>query len=1175
MTTIAGERRIVTVLFADVVGSTTISERLGPERFALLMDEVMRIMGAEVERFEGTVVQFVGDELYAVFGAPRSHEDDSERAVRAGMAIQRALGRYAQEVLEAYGVELAVRIAINTGPVVIRPESDDPYNAMGDTVNVASRIQKLVAGGEIVIGRETKAQVDSCFELEKMGSHELRGVTAPVETFRVLGPLEDVPEQPLGLLVGRDFELTVLERAFDGLAEGRGTIVSIVGEPGIGKSRLLAEATGKYRDRIRFIEGRALSYASNLPYWPIRELLREWLGVGSSAPEARARLELKAALSQLFGEEADAVYPFIGGLLGLALEPEAVERIRELSRESVQRETYELVRDLVVRIARESSMCLVLEDLQWADESTLELLEKLLSVTEQSAVGLVFLYRSERELASWRLGERARQRHPHRYREIELEPLPDDASRALAASVAGAELPEPVAQLLAVRSGGNPFFLEEALHDLVERGSLTRENGRLVLAVGEDELAVPTLLQGALQARLDRLDPQTRETLNLAAVIGRTFAMPLLERILSNEHVVSALAALQRLDLVVEQIRRPVPQFRFRHGLVQEVAYASLVDSKRRKLHLKVGEALEALYPDGPEEVYGVLARHFTEADAPEKAADYLLLAGDAARALYADQQAIAHYSRAREFLARLGDDRRARDTLFKIALARHLAFDFAGAEEAYDEAFCCRVDEPPPPERTERIETVIDERPEDFVPGDLYSTQSLQLAAHLFRGLLAVDGGLTVVPDMADNFRVSSDGTSYLFRLREGARWSDGEPLTADDFVFAWQRLREEERTTAFLLGDICNAEALDDRTLEVQVCDPRSYLPYLLASWAFPWPRHKVEELGDDWRRPDHLVSNGPFVLSELDDEHALLTANPYWNGAHGNVREILVQFRGSDTEVVEGWLAGSYDVAGVHDERALAAPNTLHDPVSLLTTNFLGFRTDRPPLSNVLVRRAFAHALDRSRLGPSFGSITRLVTRGGALPPAMPGHSPKAGIEYDPGQARRLLEEAGFPDGRGLPELELAVPAWLERPETITDQWAELGIRVRVRRVSKHLCQADLGTSADLYVTGWTADFPDPEGFFLGLFSHGRWPIVYRDDELLELLTRARAAKEQGERMRLYHEIDHTWVRDQAAIVPLTYSRMLLLRRPWIEGVVLNPLGRTCLEQVVVKRSSPTPA
>jgi ABC-type transport system substrate-binding protein/class 3 adenylate cyclase len=1171
MTTIAGERRIVTVLFADVVGSTAISETLGPERFALLMDEVMRIMGAEVERLGGTVVQFVGDELYAVFGAPLSNEDDSERAVRTALAIQRALGRYAQDVSEAYGVELAVRIAINTGSVVIRPQSDDPYNAMGETVNVASRIQKLVSGGEIVIGRETKVQVDSCFELEEMGRQELRGLTDPVETYRVLGPLESVPEQPRGPLVGRDFELTVLERAFDSLGEGRGTIISIVGEPGIGKSRLLAEALRKYRDRIRVVEGRSLSYATGLPYWPVRELLREWLGVGSGAPEARTRLELKAALSQLFGDEADAAYPFVGSLLGLALEPDALARTRELSRESLQRGTYEVVSDLVARIALESSVCLVLEDLQWADDATLELLEQLLPVTEQAAVGLVFLYRTEREHGSWRLGERARQRYPHRYREIELQPLPEDASRALAASVAGAELPEPVAQLLADRSGGNPFFLEEALHDLVERGALKRDNGRLVLGVGEDELAVPTLVQGALQARLDRLDPQARETLNLAAVIGRTFAMPLLEIVLPREHVLPALAELQRLDLVVEQRRRPVPEFRFRHGLVQEVAYKSLVESKRRKLHLRVGEALEALNPGRREEVYGVLARHFTEADAPEKAADYLLLAGDAARALYADHQAIEHYSRARDFLARLGDEHRARDTLFKIALAHHLSYDFARAEEAYDEAFSCRVDEPRRPERTERIETVMDERPEDFVPGDLYSTQSLQLAAHLFRGLLAVDGALTVVPDMADNFRVSSDGTSYLFRLREGARWSDGVPLTADDFVFAWQRLREEERRTAFLLGDICDAEALDDRTLEVRVCNPRSYLPYLLASWAFPWPRHKVEELGDDWRLPENLVSNGPFVISELEDDHALLTANPYWNGPHGNVCEIVVQFGQSDNEVVAGWLEGRYDVAGVHDARALEAPDTLHDPVSLLTTNFLGFRTDRPPFSNVLVRRAFAHGLDRSKLEPSFGSITRLVTRGGALPPAMPGHSLRAGIEYDQEQARRLLEEAGFPDGRGLPELELVVPAWLGHPETITDQWSELGIRTRIRRGQKHVCDLDLGATADLYVTGWTADFPDPEGFFLGLFSDGHWPAVHKDDEVLELLERARAASDQGERMRLYHEIDHTWVGQQAAIVPLTYSRMLLLRRPWIEGVVLNPLGRTCLEQVIVSRQS----
>jgi ABC-type transport system substrate-binding protein len=821
---------------------------------------------------------------------------------------------------------------------------------------------------------------------------------------------------------------------------------------------------------------------------------------------------------------------------------------------------------VVERLSAESSVCLVVEDLHWADESTLELLQALLPVTEEAAVGLVLLYRSERDHGSWRLGEHARQRYPHRYREIELRPLPDDASRTLATAAAGAELPESVADLLAMRAGDNPYFLEEALHDLIERGALQRSDGHYVLAVDASELSVPALVQGALQARLDRLGRETRDVVSIAAVIGRTFELPLLEEVLPEEHLLPSLTELQRLDLVVERRRRPVAEYSFRHGLVQEVAYASLVEAKRRKLHRLVGEALERLNPASAGEICGVLARHFAEADEAEKAAHYLLRAGDAARALYADQEAVEHYSRARGFLARLADNARMRETLFKIALARHLVFDFEGAEDAYDEAFCCRVEEPAPPVATERLVTTT-ERLRDIVPGDVYSMESLQITELLFRGLVAVDDAMTVVPDVADNLRVSSDGLTYLFRLREGVMWSDGEPLTAGDFVYAWDRLREEDRRTAFLLADIDSADALDDRTLEVRVREPRSYFPFLLASWAFPWPRHRCEDVGDAWRLPENLVSNGPFTLAELSDRRALLVANRYWNGPRGNVGEIEVEFAASDSEVVAGWDEGRFDVATVHDDRARHAPDTVPVEASLLSLNFLGFRADAEPFSNELLRRAFAHALDRSRLAPSFGALTRLATRRGALPPAMPGHSPRAGIDYDPDAARALLAEAGHPEGRGLPPLELLVPDWLEQPETLVDQWVELGIEIGVRRGGLSLCEADLG-DAHLFVAGWTADFPDPDGLFLGLYGGRDWPL-YTDDEIDELLRQARAVRNQSERMRLFHEIDRTWVRDRAALVPLTYKRMLLLQRPWVESVTVNALGRTNLACAVLSR------
>jgi ABC-type transport system substrate-binding protein/class 3 adenylate cyclase len=1174
MAVATGERRIVSVLVADVVGSTKIGEQLGPERTKFLIDEVMRIMTEQVRRFDGTVAQLVGDEMLAFFGAPVAHEDDSERAVRAALAIQRKIAQYAHEVEAAYGVKLAVRISVNTGPVVIGVQRDDtdgydPWNALGETVNVAHRLQEIADEGGVVVSPTTKRQIQSAFELEELGSQELKGLGAPLEVFRVTRLRESDPVAPTSPLVGRDFELTVLERVMDALVEGRGAIVSIMGEPGIGKTRLVWEMRNRYRDRVRFIEARGVSYAQTFPYWPIRELLREWLGVGASTPEARVRLELKAELANLFGEEADEAYPFFASLLGLTLEPDAAQSIRELNRESIQGRTFEVFFEFVCKLSEELPLCLVFEDLHWADDATLELLESLLGVTEESGVALFFLYRSEREHGSWRLGERARQQYPHRYREIEVRPLPSDSTRALIANAAEGEVPESVLELLSERSGGNPFFLEEAFRDLVERGALRRQNGSWELAVGEDELSVPALVQGALQARLDRLDPETREVLSVAAVIGRTFGVQLLERLVPRDQLMRALTELQRLDLIFEKRRRPNPEYRFRHGLVQEVAYASLVESKRRKLHKRVGEALEDIYRESPEEAYALLARHFSEAEEPRKAAEYLLKAGDAARAFYADKEALEHYHKARNFLARIGDDRRTRDTLFKMALAYHLAFDFEKAEEMYDEAFCCRVEEEPRLKPTERLETASG-RPQDLAPADVYTTEGAHFTELLFRGLLMVDSELNVVPAMADNFRVSSDGLNYLFRLRENVRWSDGHPVTAEDFAYAWRRMRELETRTAFLMEDVETAEALDDRTLEIRLREPRSYFPYILTSaWSFPWPRHRCEELGDGWATPENIVGNGPFMLAEYTNEYALLEANPHWDGPRGNVAEIHVAFREKGVELLTDWHERKLDLLHVWEPVSPDEPDTLRQVVPDLGLQYVGFNAKRPPFSNELVRKAFSHAVDRELFVKSHPTLARAATRGGAIPPAMPAHSHRIGAEHDPERARALLAEAGYPDGKGLPELEIVVPGWFQSPDGLVDQWRALGARLHVRHAPGHVDCPEVG-EADLWLTGWTADYPDPDGFFRGLLLQ-EGPF-YCDDDILELLEQGRSLQHQDERLRAYHEVDRLWVAEHAAILPLSYPRSMLLHRPWVQRLWASPLSRAHLDEVIVGEPEP---
>ena len=287
---------------------------------------------------------------------------------------------------------------------------------------------------------------------------------------------------------------------------------------------------------------------------------------------------------------------------------------------------------------------------------------------------------------------------------------------------------------------------------------------------------IPTVVQGALQARLDRLSPKTREVVSVASAIGRGFGLPLLERLLPREQVVPALSDLMRLDLIVEVRRRPAPEYRFRHGLVQEVAYASLLEPARRTLHRRIGEALEALYGESRDEVYGPLARHFAEADEPEEAARYLLAAGDAARAVYADREAVEYYQRARDVPVPARRRRRQRDTLFKIALAHHLAFDYARAGSAYDAAFDCSSVRPHAARGEGRPRSTCARQPTLTRPATR-TPRSGFIVEQLFRGLLRIDRELNVVPELAQNMTVSEDGLTYLFMIREDARWSDGEP--------------------------------------------------------------------------------------------------------------------------------------------------------------------------------------------------------------------------------------------------------------------------------------------------------------------------------------------------------------------------------------------------------------
>ncbi|HEU5212627.1 MAG TPA: ABC transporter substrate-binding protein [Gaiellaceae bacterium] len=1150
MAATAGARRVVSVLVADVAASTTIAERLGPERSKFLFDDVVRLMREEVERFGGTLAQLTGDGVLALFGAPVAHEDDAERGVRAALAIREAVAAYGGEV----GVELAARVAVNTGPVVV-PDANAPahelYNALGDTVNVAARLQAV---GDLVLGPTTAQQVVGLFELDELGELDLKGKTQRIAAYRVVGTPDRAPRRPEPRLVGRGGELHLLSEVISGLLDGRGAIISITGEPGIGKSRLVAEVEQRVAG-VRFLTGHAVAYAASIPYWPVRELLRGWLGLGVSDPEARVRLELRAELSHLLGEDGDDAYPFVAGLLGLGHEQ------YDLAGDAVQHETFYWIDRLVRAVAGERALCFVLEDLHWSDEATLALLEQLLPVVEQAPVGFVLVHRSDPDHAAWQLIDRARRRFRRCFDELELEPRADADVRDLAETDAGGDLPDALALALAERTGGNPYFVGEAIRDLRERGALRHENGRLVLA---GEAVIPTGLQAALQARLDRLDRDARVLITTAAVIGRSFGLALLERLLPRMRLLPTLSELEWLQLLVEERSGRAPEYRFRHGLVREAAYETLTGSARRDLHLQVAEALIDLYRDSPAEIYGLLGHHFAEADEPERAVEYLLKAGDAARTVFAQDEAISLYRRALGFMERTGDSARARQILLRIGLTHHLAFDFAAANAAFSGAFSGPASPPARLEPTERLRWPLEAAGTVTLLAALSaSAPNYALGPNLFRGLLAIGRDVDVVPDMAERFTVSDNGRLYRFTLRSDARWSDGLPVTADDFAFTFGRLADGGLELVARLLDGVDTLVVDERTLELRLHEPRSDFLYRLAVPPLAaWPRHVCERDGPDWHHAAPLVGSGPFIVKSRDADHLLLEASTTWCGARGNVREVFVGLEATYSGVAEAWRTGMYDLHTMHRLGLPTDDGTILESWPAAWTWYMAFNANRAPFDDARVRRAIAHAIDRT--GPAAALGGSATAAGGLVPPALPGHSERVAPRFDPERARALLNETGE-----LDEIELAcLELWDEAAFEIADQLSRIGIAVRVLVLpSDPALEAAVTNGAHAFLWAWGADLPDPGGGFLEAII-ADLPLC-RDAELNRLLDQAAASRDQDERLGLYRAYEQRWIGEQAALVPLAYSDRTLTRRAWVSGMWINPIAMATFAEAIVDR------
>jgi adenylate cyclase len=649
------ERRPVTVLFADLVGFTSLSERLDPEDVREIQTAYFGAMSAEVERFGGTIEKYAGDAVLALFGAPVAHEDDPVRAVRCALAMQEALKPIAAETERLWGTALAMRVGVNTGEVVTgfwETGTRRDWAVSGDVVNTAARLQTAAGPGDILIGAETAEGVRQAAILGRRRSLRLKGKAGAVPTYPVLGLREHVAERweteryrtPM---VNRGAEIDRVLASWERARRGEGQVLEIVGEAGVGKSRLLAESVKEIfgNGPGREIRGRSLSHGQGIALWLVADLVRSLCAIWArDTPSDVAGClpdMIRSLLREHDAETREVAVDVLGELVGLPAAPSAVARAQPEAR---RRSLIRSLRLVLEAAARREPTVMVLEDLHWIDGASLEVLQGLIANLPR---GPLFTLMSHRPgwNAPWAEGQVER---------IEVLPLLErDSTRLAEAVMGGVEVSPELQRYVAERAGGNPLFVEELLRMLRGTGGLVERSGEVQLA-GDAAERLPTTLTGIVLARLDGLDGQTRELARVASVIGRRFGLLLLAELVQADpsELEPALETLVQADLVF-----PGPgddsEYVFKHAIVRDVAYNTLLQRRRQELHAAVARAIAALHPG--EEYAELIAYHYARTPLHAEAADWLERAADRARDVFANELALRYYEEARERLEAAG----------------------------------------------------------------------------------------------------------------------------------------------------------------------------------------------------------------------------------------------------------------------------------------------------------------------------------------------------------------------------------------------------------------------------------------------------------------------------------------------------------------------------------------
>lgn len=670
-----GERKQVTIIFADISGFTALNDAAKTpsevESVVRLINLLLQTLSEAIYEFDGYIDKYIGDEIMAIFGAPKAHEDDPERALRAVLSMQERLEDFNQNPPMPLPEPLGIHGGISTGTVIagyFGTERTRSYTVMGDAVNVAARLESVSERGEFLISETTYNLTSHLFEFEDREPVRVKGKREPLKIYQLKGlSRSSQPKPPEAPIIGREYELSKLLQKYSKLYDRQGGIAVVTSEAGLGKSRLISEfrkQVGKEevdRAKSRWLFGRGLSYRQSFKNRLFVDILHSYLEVPENPEDTLVKLRLEAMGEELFGQRKGEVVPYLAALLGLSPDEESKTQLPLNDPQILQQRTFLAMGEWIEALVAQQPVIMVFEDLHWADPSSVELIEYLYSLTVYHPLFLICVTRPERESTFWDVKIRCSHDYPEQFTELTLWPLTDEESRQLIKHQLKIDkMPEAIEHLILRRAEGNPLFLEEILRSLIEEGAIAhQEDGHWRIIRSVDEIDIPNTLQGVLTARIDRLKPEVKEILQIAAVIGRVFPRFILAPVVNKPDIIdAALEQLKAADLIEEQTHDPEPVYMFKHVLTYEIVYNGLLYQQRKAIHKQIADfmAFKAFWMLG-EEYAPIVADHYYKSETWPRAMRYLQRAAEAALQSFANKEAVNFYTQALEVADRIGEE--------------------------------------------------------------------------------------------------------------------------------------------------------------------------------------------------------------------------------------------------------------------------------------------------------------------------------------------------------------------------------------------------------------------------------------------------------------------------------------------------------------------------------------